>query len=156
MWERLEIRELPIVGTSPQSSASKRDHHLKFGLEFWDNSTVPYRKTWFFASEWTTPTGLKLGRENLQSRVKEEGLVSPTSRCSFKIIKLILPVIALAVILEEKPAFKDLFGGGDLHHDVPWVQCCKLRGCRKLPCGASNAGSFDPHTILKQEGVSQK
>ncbi|GJS95541.1 hypothetical protein Tco_0802509 [Tanacetum coccineum] len=48
----------------------------------WDNSTVPIWKNWVY-SEWSTPAGFKLARENLQSRVKEEDSITDVENAIF-------------------------------------------------------------------------
>ncbi|GJZ45808.1 hypothetical protein Tco_0593404 [Tanacetum coccineum] len=75
---------LPIVVRPLQSSASKR---MPFTLKNLTRSLgitrpVAYCKNLGY-SEWSTPAGLKLARENLQSRVKEEDSITDVENAIF-------------------------------------------------------------------------
>ncbi|GJY32598.1 hypothetical protein Tco_0417067 [Tanacetum coccineum] len=51
-------------------------------LEIWDNQLCAIWKNLGY-SEWSTPAGLKLARENLQSRVKEEDSITDVENAIF-------------------------------------------------------------------------
>ncbi|GJU20384.1 hypothetical protein Tco_1153726 [Tanacetum coccineum] len=71
--------------------------HLFISTQYYDKHGVPPTKRLFkvamldpspefighWGSEWSTPTGLKLARENLQSRVKEEDSITDVENAIF-------------------------------------------------------------------------
>ncbi|GJR16373.1 hypothetical protein Tco_0799025 [Tanacetum coccineum] len=68
-------------GTVTPSSTSNGYIYYEIWPGFWDYSSRIWKNLGY--SEWSTPAGLKLARENLQSRVKEEDSITDVENAIF-------------------------------------------------------------------------